>query len=379
MTIQPTDEAAQTKADGDEDLGLPAAEPTKGHHRLLRLAQIQNLSLLYVAAGIVVLFAVWIPDTFLVTTTWKAVLNEQTITALVALGLLVPLCAGAFDLSIGALVGLSGILVAWLMVNKGISPVPAILITLVAGLVVGAVNGLLVVVWKIDSFIATLGSASLLTGFVGLVSGNQQLIGLPSGFDSIALTQVGGVVLPVFFMLLVAVILWYVLNQTPIGRRLYATGGGREAARLAGVRTNRIVFCSFLVSAELATVAGILLTASLTSASPDIGPDYLLPAFAAAFLGSTQIHPGRFNVWGTLLAVYVLAIGIKGLQLAGAASWVPDAFNGLALIIAVGLSGWRRRLRRPGGTDRAPDGRNAVQPASSRSTVKLGQGRVNGR
>jgi ribose transport system permease protein len=298
---------------------------------------ISQFSLVYVGVLVFALFAILTPSTFLQGTTLKSILNEQSITALVSVGLLVPLSAGVFDLSVGYLVGLGGMLVGYLLAH-GVAIVPAILITAAMGLVVGVFNGQLVIRARIDSFIATLGMGSILSAAIGWVSGGAQIIGLPNSFDNIALNEVGGVSLPVFYLLGISIIMWFVLNHTPVGRRIYATGGGREAAMLAGVRTQRIILCSFLVSGVLAALAGVLLSASLASASPSLGPNYLLPAFAAVFLGSTQITPGRFNVLGTLLAVYVLAMGVKGLQLLGAPVWTPDLFNGAALLVAVGLS-----------------------------------------
>jgi ribose transport system permease protein len=319
--------------------------------RILRGISPKRISLVYVGIGLFLLFAIWTPDTFLTSQTWKSILNQEAITALVALGLLIPLSAGAFDLSVGYVIGLSGMLAAWLIGEHSVGPLLAIVLVLLAGVLVGVINGFLVVGLRINSFIATLAFGSILLAVIGMISGNEQITGLPASFSDISLTQVGGISLPVFYLVALALVFWYVLEHTPIGRRLYATGGGEEAARLAGVRTSRIIFCSFIVAAAMSALAGILLLAQLTTASPTTGPSYLLPAFAAAFLGSTQISPGRFNVVGTLLAVYVLAIGVKGLQLVGAAFWVPDLFNGVALIIAVGVSGaletfaglrWRR-------------------------------------
>lgn len=313
--------------------------------RLIQLFGLRNLSLLYVGFALIVLFAIWTPDTWLTSTTWKTILNEQAITALIALALIIPLSAGGFDLSIGWTLGLGAILVAWLIGEHGVPVIPAVMLTLLAGLIVGLVNGALVIFARIDSFIATLGVGSILAAVITMISGQEQIIGMPESFEKLASGEIGGVALPVLYLLLVAVIVWYVLEHTPVGRRVYATGGGPDAARLSGIRTGRILFCAFVVGALIASFSGLVLTSRLTAGSPDVGPTYLLPAFAAAFLGSTQVVPGRFNVWGTLLAVYVLAIGVKGLQLVGAASWGPDLFNGLALIIAVGLSGLQTRPR----------------------------------
>jgi ribose transport system permease protein len=137
---------------------------------------------------------------------------------------------------------------------------------------------------------------------------------------------------------LVSVVLWYFLERTPAGRRIYATGGNIDAARLSGVNTTLVIYSSLVVCGVIAALDGVLLTARLGNADPTIGPGYLVPAFTAAFLGSTQFRGGRFNVWGTFVSVYVLAAGVKGLQLWGAPVWIPDAFNGLSLLVAVGLA-----------------------------------------
>jgi ribose transport system permease protein len=136
------------------------------------------------------------------------------------------------------------------------------------------------------------------------------------------------------------------MQRTPTGRRLYATGGNPNAARLAGVRTSRVIVLSLVSCGVIAALAGVLTSGQLGIGDPTVGPGYLLPAYAAAFLGSTQFQGGRYNVWGSVLAVLVLAVGVKGLQLAGAPVWIPDLFNGVALLIAVGMSKYQRTARR---------------------------------
>jgi ribose transport system permease protein len=142
----------------------------------------------------------------------------------------------------------------------------------------------------------------------------------------------------VFYFFGVAVIMWYALEQTSIGRYLQATGLGRGAARLSGVRTDRYLAGAFIVAGLIAAFAGILQTGRTGSASPSAGPEFLLPAYAAAFLGATTIHRGRFNVWGTVTGVLVLAVGVSGLGLLGAPFWVGNVFNGCALIVAVSFA-----------------------------------------
>lgn len=305
---------------------------------LLRALSFRNASALYVFVAIFVLFALWIPDTFLVATTWKTLLDNDAVTALAAVALVIPLAAGSFDLAIGAEIGFGGILVAWLLSSVHIPLVPAIGLTLVGGALVGVVSGLLIVRARIDSFIATLGVSSILLALVTWLSGGQQILGLSTTFQNLGTDQLFGVTLPVYIMLVVAIIVWYVLERTPAGRRIYATGGGQPAARLAGVNTSLVVVLTLAAGAAIAAGGGLLVSATLATGDPTSGPGYLLPVFSAAFLGSTQFRGGRFNVWGTVVAVYVLATGVKGLELAGAPVWIPDLFNGVALLIAVGMA-----------------------------------------
>lgn len=310
--------------------------------RSLQALSFGNASALYVFAALFVLFSVWVPETFLTDTTWRTLLDEQALTAMVAVALVLPLCAGAFDLSVGAAVGLGAIVSAWLLAKVGTSVPIAIVLTLAAGALMGLTNGLLVTKAHIPSFIATLGVSSVIAAMVLWLSESQQILNLGPSFQEIATQQFLGITYPVYYLLIVGLVVWYVLERTPAGRRVYATGGNPDAARLSGVRIDKIVVITLLLSGMIATSAGLLLSSRLGTGDPTVGPSFLLPAFAAAFLGSTQFHPGRFNVWGTIVAVYVLATGVKGLQLGGAPVWIPDLFNGVALLLAVGLSKHKR-------------------------------------
>lgn len=305
---------------------------------LRRWLAFRNASALYVFAAIFITFSLWVPDTFLAWTTWKTLLDNQAVAGLAAIAVVVPLSAGVFNLAVGAQVGVGAIVVGWLLAKHGMAPVPAILITAASGVVIGLLTGLLIVQARIDSFIATLGVSSLMGALVTWVSGGEQILDMPASFVKLGIGDVAGITYPVIALVVVACIVWYFLERTPSGRRVYATGGNIEAARLAGVNTRRVIIGSLVVCGLVAALAGMLVTARLGNADPTIGPDYLLPAFTAAFLGSTQFRGGRFNVWGTVLAVYVLAAGIKGFQLAGAPVWIPDVFNGAALLIAVAMA-----------------------------------------
>ena len=341
------------------DPQLRSAQPA-APRRLFRALAPQRISAVYFFVVLFIVFSLWVPSTFLTSSTWHSLLNNQAIIGLVAVGFSVPLAAGAFDLAIGAEVGFGGILVAWLLVPRGVSIAPAIALTLLAGAAIGAVTGLLVVRARIDSFIATLGMSSILLALLSWISGGEQILNLPTTFQNIATNSLLGIALPVWILLVITVVVWYVLERTAVGRRVYATGGNLEAARLAGVRTSFVIVMCLVACGMIAAAAGVLNSARLGVGDPTVGPDYLLPALAGVFLGSTQFRGGRVNVWGSVIAIYVLATGTTGLQLAGAPVWIPDLFNGVALLVAVGIAKYQ-------GT---PSGRMAA----FRQLLRMGRG-----
>ena len=320
------------------------------YRKYLRLPGLENLSLLYIWAGIIVLFGLLEPETFLRVQTIRTILANEAITSLMALSLIMPLAANTFDLAIGGTMGTAVVMTAWLQFQFSINPVYAILVALGVGLVIGAVNAVVIVSWRVNSFIATLGMSSILVAVVQWVSGGKFIVsGISKNFKSLGTTKLFTIPLPVYYMLAVALVLWYILEHRQIGRYLYATGSNPDAARLAGIRTDRLTVIALLVSATVATITGIIFLARIGSASLQAGPPFLLPAFASVFLGATQLKSRHVNVVGTLIAVFVLGTGVKGLQLAGAPFWVDDLFNGAALIIAVALSGRAARRQKGGG------------------------------
>lgn len=248
---------------------------------------------------------------------------------MLAIAIVIPLAAGTFDLSVGAVVGCSAIIATSLQSDYGWGVWPSILATVVVAVLIGAVHGFIVVVLKVDSFIATLGSASIIGTLQTIVSGDSQPIPPDSEiWNNLTQYQIfGGFQIIVLYMLILALIVWWVLAKTPFGRYLYAIGGNSEAARLSGVDVDGWRWMSLIASAGISGLAGVLY-ASQNGPSLTFGPALLLPAFSAAFLGSTQFIPGRFNIWGTILAIYVLATGVKGLQLVTGVHWIAPMLNG---------------------------------------------------
>ena len=298
------------------------------------------------AVVLLIVFSIAEPDSFATIDNYRSILDNQTIVVLLAFAAMVPLIVGRFDLSVASVLSISHLIAVGLIVKSGWSPVAAILATLVAALVIGLVNGLLVVKLQVDAFVATLGTSSVVGGIALAYSDGKTIFGeVPSSFTDLARGRFLGIPQPVLLVVVVALVLGGVLGLLPAGRRMYATGGNERAARLTGIATQRYVIGAFVTSSFLAGLAGIVLGSRLGTASPSTGGSLLLPAFAGAFLGATTVRPGRFNVLGTIIAVYTLSIAVAGLQQLGAPVWFEPVFNGAALVLAVSSSQWALRMR----------------------------------
>ncbi|MEI2705169.1 MAG: ABC transporter permease [Ilumatobacteraceae bacterium] len=310
------------------------------------LGLVGRYGLAALAVALLVFFSIAERDSFATLDNYRAILDNQTIVVLLAFAAMVPLIVGRFDLSVAAVLSISHVFAVGLIVKQGWSPWAAIGVTLLIAIAIGLVNGILVVALRVDAFVATLGTSSVVGGIALAYTSGKTIFGkVPRSFTDLARGRLGGVPHPVILVAVVAVIVGVVLAALPVGRRMYATGGNERAARLTGIATNRYVIGAFVTSSLLAGLAGVVLGSRLGTASPSTGGSLLLPAFAGAFLGATTVRPGRFNVAGTILAVYTLAIAVAGLQQMGAPVWFEPVFNGAALVLAVAASQWALRQR----------------------------------
>jgi ribose transport system permease protein len=290
-------------------------------------------------AAVAIGFGAAEPSTFLTSANLQTILGSQTELVLLTLALLVPLTAGDYDLSVASVLTLSAMVVALLNVDHGWPVGWAVLVGVASGAAVGLVNGALVVLLRLDSFVTTLGSSTIVSGLVLWISGSRTVGGVsPHLVDAVSGSKLLGLPLGFYYGLGLCAALWYVLEYTALGRRLLFVGRSRNVARLAGVRVGRSRLGALAASGCFSALAGVVYAGTTGGADPSSGASYLLPAFAAAFLGATAIVPGRFNPWGSLVAVYFLATGITGLQLLGVASYVQQLFYGAALILGVALS-----------------------------------------
>lgn len=300
--------------------------------------------LVIVFLALVALFSLLRPDSFFTANNFSGLFVNQIVVVFAAVGLIAPLIVGELDLSVGYVVGFGQALVVALMTLAGLPAFASILLTLLASFAVGLINGLLVVRFEINSLIATLAVGNILYGIVLWFTGGTILFqDVPEGFLTIAQAGFLGIPLPIWYGAVLIAAVEIVLQFVPIGRRMYAVGGNRRAALLTGIRVPQVVVGSFGVSALLCGMGGIIIASRLGSAQPELGPSFLMPAFASAFLGATTIRPGRYNALGTAVAVYTVAVIVAGLQQVGVPFWAENIVYGVALAGGVGLS---RRLTR---------------------------------
>jgi ribose transport system permease protein len=297
--------------------------------------------LLFLSLALVVVFSVLVPDTFPTVITARSILDAMVIVSILAIAEMLIIIMGEYDLSIGFVVGLLHILMIGLIVKQNIPWPLAIVLVVAIGTAIGLLNGILVYYFRINSFIATLGTGTIAYGLSNWYTNGQQLFGsLPKGFTNIYSARIFGLPVAAIYVLVITSLAWFVLEYTRTGRQLYALGANRRAAELTGISSRRIILGTYVIGGVIVALAAVILASRLRTGSVSTGPDYLLPVFVGAILGSTTIIPGRPNAWGTVVAVLLLGIGIAGLQQLGAQFFVVPLFNGVTLILGVGLAAY---------------------------------------
>lgn len=315
--------------------------------RGLALYVLATHGLLIFGILLAIVFALLLPGTFAGIQTVRAILGNNTTVALLAMAEMLVIAGGNYDLSVAYSIGLMHIIAMSLVVWVGVPWPLVVVITILAGGLVGWINGVLVEYARIDSFIATLGVGTVLYGVGTFITNGTQVVGVvPIEFATINDGRLLGIPYPSFLVALIAIVAWIALEHLPMGRHLYAIGSNRRAAELTGVNSRRLIMGSFVCSGLLVGLAGVILAARLQVAQSSVGPEFLLPAFVGALLGATTVRPGRVNAAGTIIAVLVLAVGIAGLQQLGNSFFVEPIFQGGALIVSVGLAGYAARRRK---------------------------------
>ena len=304
--------------------------------------------------GVLILFALVVAgfsiaqsETFPTAENFQNIAISQSVLAIIAVALVIPLVGGRFDVSVGNNVGLCAIATAALM-SKHDVPLPAVFVACAGiGATVGLINGLIVAYLGVNSIIATLGTGTIMAGLVqAYTEGVPINEGISTTLTDLNTRTIVGI--PLLFVLMLALcwVVWFVLTQTPYGRKLLAVGSNQTSARLTGLNVQRLVMLSFVGTGLLAGIGGVLQVAAQGSGDPSVGGlTFILPALAAVFLGATTWRPGQYNVPGTLLGLFFVGATISGLVLAGVAPWVTDVFNGAVVVIAIVISAQIRRKR----------------------------------
>ncbi len=307
--------------------------------RLSLLGLFERVALIVGIVVLVAIFGALRPEAFLSWANISTMLGSQSVLVVLTMALIIPLTSGDFDLSIAANLTLSAMVMALLNAKAGWPLGVVIPIALGVGAVTGIVNASIILYFRIPSLIVTLGTGTFINGIVLWISGSMTISGMsPELVQWVIVTRIFGIPLAFYYALGLCFAIWYVLDYTTLGRRLLFVGRGREVARLSGIRVTHIRFGALIASGVLSSAAGVLYVGTIGAADPLSGNTFLLPAFAAAFLGATSIVPGRFNPWGSLFAVYFLVVGITGLTILGIQTYVQNLFYGGALVVAVALS-----------------------------------------
>lgn len=319
-----------------------AARPTDW--KRLGLIFLSRYGTIFGLVLMLIFFSIMAPNTFPSRANILNILSAASLTAIIASGLTYTLVVGEFDLSVGYVASFVGLIVVGLMSYQGLPIWLSIPLALAIGVGLGLVNGTMVTKVRINAVIATLGLGTILTGVGFTYSAFPIATGIPRSFTNISLGRVlFGIPNPVFFMLAVLVVLWVILNKTDIGQKMQAVGSNIDAARLSGIRVDRIKMFAFATSGFCAALTGTLLSSLLGSGTLGVGDGYLLDAFAAVFLGSATLKEGEFHIVGTLVGVLILAVGFNGLAILGAPTHYQPIFKGGILILAVGMSTLARR------------------------------------
>ncbi|XBB67834.1 ABC transporter permease [Nocardioides sp. WV_118_6] len=313
-----------------------------------RLVAFAEAYALLILLGVIALFFCFWPqtaDTFPTVANIRILLASQAVIGVISLGALLPLLCTEFDLSVGNVAALSAVFVAAFLSDGG-NVLLGVGLAVLVGLAVGTVNAVIVTRGHVSGVITTLGMSTILAGVIlQRTGGLAPASDIPDSLTSFGTGLVAGVPAIFITLIVVAGAVYFVLSHTSFGRQMYAVGSNVEAAKLVGLRVDRIRGIAFVAGSVLCAIGGLLYVSRAGGASPNVGATFTLPALAAAFLSAAAVRPGRFNVWGTVVAIFFLAVLNNGLNLAGVKPYVNDYVNGGALIIGVAMAAvlYRRR------------------------------------
>ncbi len=299
----------------------------------------------------VVILMILTTDHFLSADNFLNIARQVSINAIIAIGMTCAILSGGIDLSVGAVMALTGTLMAGMM-KLGIppwiepmSPAPAILIGLVVGLLFGLFNGFFIAYGAMPPIIVTLATMGIARGLALIYTNGYPIDGLPDSFAFFGRGNVLGVQTPVLIMLIAFVLAYVLLSKTPIGRYIYAIAGNEEATRLSGVRVSRYKLLINALSGFTSALAALVLSSRLMSGLPNAGVAFEMDAIAAVVMGGTSISGGRGAIIGTLIGAVMLGVLNNGLNMMGVSPYIQTVIKGLIILFAIYISRERKKKR----------------------------------
>ena len=274
----------------------------------------------------------------------STLIRTASFTTIVAFGQTLVLLTGGIDLSVAGIAGVSGIISAWLMVNTGINPFLCILITIMAGFAAGCINGLIITKVKLVPFIVTLATGEIFGGLIYLITQGWPIQNIPASVTVLGRGMVGMIPVPVIIMLIIGIALMIVLKYFPFGRYIYALGGNENAARITGVKTDKIKIIVYGLSGLLSAIAGILITCRLGAAQPSVGSGWVMPSVTAAIIGGTSLLGGQGGIGGTIIGSILMGVIANAIVLLSISPYGEKVIVGVVVLVAVAID----RLRTNG-------------------------------
>lgn len=306
---------------------------------------IQALTLYIGAIGILIILTVackLLGKDFLTVGNIQNIINQSSVISVIAIGQSIVILTGGIDLSVGSIVGFVGIF-GGLLIKSGM-PIPLVcLILMVVGVVIGAFNGAFISYGKVPAFIVTLGSMQIIRGFTMVLNSGKPVSGFPQGLRAVTNTKLLGVPVSIIYLFLLYAIMITVMKKTRLGRWIYSIGGNRNAAKLAGVRSNRIELYAYAIGGLFAAIGGIFLLSRLSYADPNAGIGYELDAIAAVVIGGIALSGGKGNIGNTLIGALILGMLKSGLQIMNVPIYYQTVIIGIAIIAAVFLDKAKER------------------------------------
>ena len=313
----------------------------------MKKRKINNYIILLVLVCLIVFFSIANFKAFLTVDNFFTIIRQVSMLGIAAVGMTFVMLVGGLDLSVGTMQGLTGVVVASLMVDFGVAPVIAVIITFIVGILVGYANGLIVTKFNVTPFIATLSMMTIIEGIAFTYTGGFPIYGFDEGFQILGQGYVFNIIpIPVVIMIAIFIFGWILLNNTYIGRHLYSVGGNEEASRLSGINVKKVKMFAYMSSGLTAAIAGVILCSRLNSGQPNAGSGFEFDVITAVVLGGVSLSGGIGRLQSVFIGVLIMGVLSNGMTIISINEYIQWIIKGLVLIIAVALDETGRKRTR---------------------------------